>query len=100
MRTLIVVLIVLFGAVLVFLAPHSKIYGAESCYDISQLVKAAESTGGRFVDLVDVPGDGADQLLVVVASGAVQIMPFLHGCQSGPNIALFMEKPKPPSAPV
>lgn len=64
----------------------------QTCFNVADAVKAADEQKGKFVALIDVPGDAADQLLVVDLGGLIQLWPALHGCMVAHPLALFESK--------
>jgi hypothetical protein len=62
------------------------------CIPVSAAVAAAEQLGGHLIDLVDVPGKDADQLLIAVANGAVQAWPVKDGCMVSQSVPLLLAR--------
>lgn len=91
-RVLITGAILLSGCTLI-VATQARAADASACtFTIEQATAAAQAKGGSVLSLVDVPGDGADQVLVADVGGAIQAWPALKGCMVGTPTSLIPSK--------
>jgi hypothetical protein len=76
----------------------AQVRGAEpvppACRGVDELAGLAEAAGGTLVDLIDVPGDRVDQMLIVSVGGELQWLPVWHGCVIGPPRPLMPARTK------
>lgn len=69
-------------------------YAEECRTSVDKAVADAIEFGGYLVDLIDIPGEGADQLLVVKVQGAIVASLVFKSCLTGPPIGLVAAKAK------
>lgn len=86
--------VVLLLAGTAFILAATAAYAEEPCMPVSAAVMGAESLGGHMIDLIDIPGQNAEQLLIAVADGAVQVWGVKDGCMVGVPVPLDTLKSK------
>lgn len=98
-KVLILAFVAIAGILLVAASRPARADDAPCRLDVAAAVAAAEKTGGGLIDLVDIPGDGADQLLIAEANGLVQVWPVKDGCMVLGGTPIVIARPRLPSTP-
>ncbi len=64
------------------------------CFTVSEAVAEAEASGGKLINLIDVPGEHVDQMLFAVVNGTIAMWGVKQGCMVGPVVPLDDVKDK------
>jgi hypothetical protein len=75
-----IIMLVGMAAILALYSWATVAYASEPCIPISAAVEAAESVGGHLIDLVDVPGQLADQVLIIQNNDTIMMLGAKGGC--------------------
>lgn len=62
------------------------------CLTVGDAVSQAEQTGGHLIDLIDIDGQYADQIIIAQVAGTIQMAFAKDGCVTGPGTPLDMVK--------
>jgi len=60
---------------------------AQACQSISDVLTIIEKADGELIDLIDVNGDGFDQVIIAEMAGTILVGKALNGCTvGGPSV--------------
>ena len=85
-----IVLVVCFAGIVYVIWPKPAL--AADCTTIGAAVANIEGAGGKLIDLVDIPGKDADQMLVIELMGQLFVVKVLAGCVLGMPVMVMEAK--------
>lgn len=58
------------------------------CFTVDEAITAAEKSGGKFLNMIDIDGQNVDQLVFAEIGGTIQMWGVHDGCMVGSPIPL------------